>query len=59
MLGRIADMTLFVSRYKYTPTEMIDTINQLIAQSRMPNIACVLNGVQNTRAGYGYGIQES
>lgn len=59
MLGRIADMTLFVSRYKYTPTEMIDTINQLIAQGRMPNIACVLNGVQNTRAGYGYGIQES
>lgn len=58
LLGRIADMTLFVCRYKYTPTEMIDYVNQLVEQKRMPNIACVLNGLQNSRAGYGYGVQK-
>ncbi len=58
LLGRVADMTLFVCRYKYTPTEMIDYVNQLVEQKRMPNIACVLNGLQNSRAGYGYGVQK-
>ena len=56
LLDRIADMTLFVCRYKYTPTEMIDYINQVIEQKRMHNVACVLNGVKEARAGYGYGV---
>jgi len=55
LLDRIADMTIFVSRYKYTPSEMIDYINQVVEQKRMHNIACVLNGVKGLRAGYGYG----
>ena len=56
-LDRIADMTLFVCRYKYTPGEMIDYINGVIDQKRMHNVACVLNGVKGLRAGYGYGAQ--
>lgn len=55
LLDRLADMTIFVSRYKYTPTEMIDYINQIADQERMHNIACVLNGTKNRRNGYGYG----
>jgi capsular exopolysaccharide synthesis family protein len=55
LLDRIADMTIFVSRYKYTPSEMIDYINQVIDQKRMHNVACVLNGVKGNRMGYGYG----
>ena len=58
-LDRIADMTLFVCRYKYTPSEMVDYINHVIEQKRMHNIACVLNGVKGLRAGYGYGAQHS
>lgn len=58
LLDRIADMTIFVCRYKYTSTEMIDYINQIIAQKRMHNVACVLNAVKNSRAGYGYGVQK-
>ena len=54
-LDRIADMTLFVCRYKYTPSEMVDYINQIVEQKRMHNIACVLNGIKGLRAGYGYG----
>ena len=54
-LDRVADMTLFVCRYKYTPSEMVDYINQIVEQKRMHNIACVLNGIKGLRAGYGYG----
>lgn len=57
-LDRIADMTIFVCRYKYTPAEMIEYINNVIEQKRMHNIACVLNGVKGLRAGYGYGAKE-
>ena len=59
LLDRIADLTIFVSRYKYTPTEMVDYLNQLIEQERMHNVACVLNGTKGSRKGYGYGTQES
>jgi capsular exopolysaccharide synthesis family protein len=55
LLDRIADATIFVSRFKYTPSEMIDYINDVIEQKRMHNVACVLNGVSGNRLGYGYG----
>lgn len=58
LLDRVADMTIFVCRYKYTPSDMIDYINQMIDQKRMHNVACVLNGVKGLRAGYGYGGQK-
>ena len=57
-LDRVADMTIFVSRFKYTPSEMIDYLNNMIDQKRMHNVACVLNGVKGLRAGYGYGGQQ-
>ena len=59
LLDRIADMTIFVSRYKYTQTEMIEYINQVVEQKRMHNVAGVLNGVKGMRGGYGYGAQQS
>jgi len=55
LLDRVADMTIFVCRYKYTPSDMIDYINQVIEQKRMHNVVCVLNAVKGMRAGYGYG----
>ncbi len=58
-LDRIADMTIFVSRYKYTPADMVDYINQMIENKRMHNVACVLNGIKGLRAGYGYGARKS
>ena len=59
LLDRVADMTIFVCRYKYTPTEMIDYVNAVFDQKRMHNISCVLNGVKGLRAGYGYGPVQS
>lgn len=55
LLDRVADATIFVSRYKYTPNEMIDYLNEVIEQKRMHNIACVLNAIPGSYAGYGYG----
>ena len=55
LLDRVADMTMFVCRYKYTPSDMIDYINQVVEQHKMHNVVCVLNAVKGTRAGYGYG----
>lgn len=55
LLDRIADLTIFVSRFKYTPTEMVDYLNQVIDQERMHHVACVLNGTKGKRNGYGYG----
>lgn len=57
LLDRISDLTIFVSRYKYTPTEMVDYLNQIIEQERMHNVTCVLNGTKSSRTGYGYGAQ--
>ena len=51
-LDRIADMSIFVSRYKYTSFDMINRINQIIEQKRMHNVVCVLNGVKGSHAGY-------
>lgn len=61
LLDRIADITIFVCRYKYTPSEMVEYINNVIDQQRMHNVTCVLNGVKGLRAGYGYGygVQKS
>ena len=59
LLDRIADMTIFVCRYKYTSTEMIDYINQVVEQKRMHNVAGVVDGVKGLRAGYGYGAQKN
>lgn len=59
LLDRVADLTIFVSRFKYTPMEMVDHVNRIIEQGRMHNVACVLNGTKSSRTGYGYGSQES
>lgn len=55
LLAQFTDMTLYVSRANYTTTELTDFINQVYDEHRLPNIACVLNGVKSAKAGYGYG----
>ncbi len=54
-LGRIADMTIYVSRARYTTFELIDFLNQVSEQKRLPNVVAVLNGVNAKNIGYGYG----
>lgn len=55
LLAHVADMTLYVSRANYTSKDMTDFINSVYEEHRLPNMACVLNGVKSATAGYGYG----
>lgn len=55
LLNRIADMTVYVSRANYSTTELINHLNQVQEQKRLPNIIAVLNGVNAKAIGYGYG----
>ena len=59
LLDRIADLTILVSRFKYTPMEMVDYLNRIVELDRMHHVACVLNGTKSSHTGYGYGVQES
>lgn len=56
-LWQYADMTVFVTRANYTSREMLPYIQELYEELRLPNIACVLNGVraEKTYRSYGYG----
>lgn len=45
LLGGTADMTVFVVRADYTTFEMIDSVNRIYEQERLPNMLAVLNGV--------------
>jgi len=51
-LAPLADMTIFVTRANYTAREMLPLIQEIYETKRLPNMACVLNGVE---AGKGYG----
>lgn len=54
-LSRVADMTVYVCRARYTTYDLIDFLNQVNEQKRLPNIVTVLNGVNAKNVGYGYG----
>lgn len=45
LLGGMADMTVYVVRANYTTFEMIDFINKIYEQERLPKMLAVLNGV--------------
>lgn len=55
LLNRVCDLTIFVSRARYTTTDMVDFINQTSEQQRLPHVVSVLNGVKASAVGYGYG----
>ena len=55
LLNRIADMTIYVCRARYTTYNFIDFLKQVNDQKRLPNIVTVLNGVAADKIGYGYG----
>ena len=55
LLNRIADMTIYVCRARYTTYNFIDFLKQINEQKRLPNIITVLNSVAADKIGYGYG----
>jgi hypothetical protein len=55
LLGRLADMTVYVTRANYTTFDLINFINQTAEQQRLPKMMAVLNGADAKKVGYGYG----
>jgi capsular exopolysaccharide synthesis family protein len=55
LLNRVADMTIYVTRANYTTFELLDFLNQVHLQQRLPRMIAVLNGVDAKKVGYGYG----
>lgn len=47
-IGRYADVTVFVCRAYYTPTNAINQLNALSEENKLPNTCFVLNGVEST-----------
>ena len=56
-LAPLADMTIFVTRANYTSREMLPFIQEIYDSRRLPNMACVLNGIKagSSYGHYGYG----
>jgi capsular exopolysaccharide synthesis family protein len=55
LLGRLADMTVYVTRANYTTFDLINFVNQTAEQQRLPKMMAVLNGADAKKVGYGYG----
>lgn len=54
-LDRYGDMTIFVTRANYISREMLPYIQDIYAQQKMHNMACILNASSGGKRGYGYG----
>ena len=54
LLSGIADMTMCVVRANHTTFDMIEFLNKIHEQERLPKMVAVLNGVDAKDVGYGY-----
>lgn len=55
VLAELADGALFVVKQDYAKTSHIVEAVEQLAESRIPMLGCVLNGVTSSAGGYGYG----
>jgi capsular exopolysaccharide synthesis family protein len=58
ILGRVADMTLYVCRANYTSKKVFEMLNDIADEKKLPNLSVVVNAVKESsqdRYGYGYG----
>lgn len=54
-LDKYGDMTIFVTRANYISREMLPYIQDIYANQKMRNMACILNASIGGKRGYGYG----
>lgn len=57
LLSSLVDMTVYVVRTNHTTFDMIDFVNQINAQQRLPKMLAVLNGVDAKRVSYSWAQQ--
>lgn len=64
LISEVADITLYVTRSKYTEKTLIEFANKVIDAGKIKNAAFVLNDVDKdyfgygNKYGYGYGVRE-
>ena len=62
LVSEVADVTLYVTRSKYTEKSLIDFANKVIDAGKIKNAAFILNDVDKdyfgygNKYGYGYGV---
>lgn len=54
LIGRVADLAIYVCRADYTPRTDYMLIEELRRQKRLPNLCTVINGVDFSQRKYGY-----
>ena len=54
LVGRVADLSVYVCRADYTRKAEFTLINELAADNKLPNICTVINGLDLQKKKYGY-----
>ena len=54
LIGRVADLSVYVCRADYTRKAEFTLINELAADNKLPNICTVINGLDLQKKKYGY-----
>ncbi len=54
LIGRVADLTVYVCRADYTHKAEFTLINELAETNKLPNICTIINGLDMKKKKYGY-----
>lgn len=54
LIGRVADLSVYVCRADYTQKAEFSLINELAVDKKLPNLCIVINGIDLNRRRYGY-----
>lgn len=54
LIGRVADLSVYVCRADYTHKAEFSLINELAVGKKLPNLCIVINGIDLNRRKYGY-----
>lgn len=57
LVADVADVTVYVTRSRYTEKELASFINKQIKDKKIKNVGLVLNDVSKMNSGYGYGYK--
>lgn len=57
LISDVADLTVYVTRSKYTEKELIEFANRQIGEKKIKNVGFILNDVDKKNSGYGYGYK--
>jgi tyrosine-protein kinase Etk/Wzc len=55
VLGKFADVTLYITRQSYTLKRQLHLIDDFYVNKKLPGLSLILNDVEMTSGGYGYG----